>query len=1264
MLPVVSLVKENEEDNLQSSSSSLTESTELDKNFPWTLIEAYFYQNNDPMKQLVNHQIESYNYFVDVQLKNTIEMFNPSIIRPESEYDSQAKDYLLEMELNFLNIQLKPPELLELNGISTPMTPKLARLRNLNYASEMTFDLHIKVIVRKKEDRWEYYLPSHLVKDAPPSMLDLLAFLSHPKYTLQEKYQQFQAYCPNEIVGGLDGLIAGGADEPEPTKWLSYLTQYIHPQIQMKQMTKEQQFFNILHNLKIGTLDIMVKSKLCVMNAEEECEFETGGYFIVKGSEKVVLAQERNAENQILCYHNKNDKHKKIWTAEIKSVPDNKCISPKQLILFISDKTHRYRNAIYVEIPRIKKPIPLFVLFRVFGVLSDKDICKLICSLDDHEMLDKLQDSIQMGAEYLTQESALQYFSSNMNYFQNAGEKYSKKQEYLHQLIKTDIFPHTQNKKEFLGYMTNSLLLRVLRRAKPDDRDAANLLRYESTGVLLNNLLRNYYNKLNKDIIKNVIKEIKVGCWRANQDYLAIINKRNIYKLIKPGSIDFHNALGTGNFGLKSINSNKVGVAQVLNRLGPLSKFSHLRRTSKPIDKNGKLIQPRKLHNTSWGMICPVETPEGHAVGIVKNIAYLTHLTIYSSSVVIYNSLTPFLSMTPPTQGTPIKVLVNGNWLGYVTHPSNNVWEVYRFLKEQKYQGYFSIYTSIVFDVIKKEIRVVNDAGRLCRPVLRVHQGKLLLKPEHLSRLTTGKMGWKDLFFPHALLEYIDAEEQSFSLIASSISEITTQHTHCEIHCDTIFGILAACIPYPDHNQAPRNTYQCAMSKQAIGLYVTNNADRMDTTEYILNNTSRPLVCTRLMDILKLNQIAPGYNINVAIMTHTGFNQEDSLILNQASVDRGMFQASVYHTEKNEEKNQIHGDKQIRGIPPDFRATKGLKKGANFSKLNEEFMIPENTRVENNDVYLAKYVQLKESKSGVAKTNPNAKEYKYENTSKTLHKINEEVFIDRNYQSKNGEGYPIIKVRTRALRKPNIGDKFSSRSGQKGICGLKIPERDMPYTAQGVRADMIINPHCMPSRMTEAQLFEMLMGPILVELGLFGDGTAFQTKDFNVYFLMNLLAEMGKEQHGNHIMYDGKTGKAFECAVFLGTAFYQRLKHMVSEKIHSRATGPNVVYTRQPIDGRSRNGGLRVGEMERDAIIAHGASAFIKDRMYDVSDKYQVVICKSCGQISSYNPKCSIYQCHYCENTTNFSLIKIPYSLKLMKQELECLNISMRFLTE
>ena len=1260
MLPVLEVLKSSPMVQTTTTPTQIPSLLEENEHYAWTLIEAYFYQNKDAMKQLVIHQIESYNYFVDIQLKDTIEMFNPTIIRPESEYSTQAKDYLLEMELNFKNVKISTPEIVELNGVRTPLTPKIARLRNLNYAAELSFDLHIKIIIRKKEENWLFYLPIGL--ETSEFELDkVLCYISDVNRNVEDKKQKLGQYLtefkPEIDISVLSMLSVDKPFSSESEDWLIWLNQHIHPQIQMKQSTTEQILLNVLPNLKIGSLDIMVKSNLCVMKVEEECEFETGGYFIVKGSEKVVLAQERGVENRILCYNNKNDKKKRIWTAEIRSVPDNKCISPKQLILFLSDKTSRYRHAIYVELPRIKKPIPLFVVFRLFGDLSDKEICELICPLSDTEMLDKLVDSIQMGAEYRTQESAYQFMSSNMNYFQHATEKSTKKQDYLLQLIKTDIFPHATNKKEFLGYMTRTLLLRVLRRNKPDDRDSYVNMRLDSTGMLLNNLLRNYYNKLNKDMIKNINKEIKVGCWRSNQDYLNIINQRNIYKLMKPGSIDFHNALGTGNFGLKSTNSNKVGVAQVLNRLGPLSKFSHLRRTSKPIDKNGKLIQPRKLHNTSWGLVCPVETPEGHAVGIVKNISYLAHITIYSSSVVLTSTVQSLVCDKSSDEPSEVSVLVNGNLLGNT--PPKKAWEIYQFLKKQKYAGIFCIYTSIVFDIAKKEIRLSNDAGRLCRPLLRVVNGKLVLQSEHVRKLETGEWNWIDLFFPEAILEYIDAEEQSFSYIATSPAELTNRHTHCEIHCESIFGVLAACVPYPDHNQAPRNTYQCAMSKQAIGMYVTNYPDRMDTTSYVLDTYSRPLVCTRLMNILKLDKIAPGYNINVAIMTHTGFNQEDSLIINQSSVDRGMFQASVYHTEKNEEKNQIHGDKQIRGLPPDFRLTKGLKKGANYSKLNQDFMIPENTKVEKNDVYLASYVQLKESKT----PNPHEKEYKYLNMSKTLNKINEDVYLDRNYQSKNGEGYPIHKVRTRAMRKPGIGDKFSSRSGQKGICGLTLPERDMPFTSEGVRPDILINPHCMPSRMTEALLIEMLLGPILVELGLFGNGSAFQSKDFHVKGLMKMLFEMGKEQHGNHLMYDGKTGRAFECSIFMGIAFYQRLKHMVIEKIHSRSTGPNVVYTRQPIDGRSRNGGLRVGEMERDAIISHGASAFIKDRMYDVSDKYQVSICKKCGSIATYNPKCSIYHCPSCENQTEFSLVKIPYALKLMKQELDCLNVNMRFIT-
>jgi DNA-directed RNA polymerase II subunit RPB2 len=438
-----------------------------------------------------------------------------------------------------------------------------------------------------------------------------------------------------------------------------------------------------------------------------------------------------------------------------------------------------------------------------------------------------------------------------------------------------------------------------------------------------------------------------------------------------------------------------------------------------------------------------------------------------------------------------------------------------------------------------------------------------------------------------------------------------------------------------------------------MGVYVTNYENRMDKTAYVLNYPMRPLVDTRIMNLIQLNKIPSGTQVIVAIMTHTGYNQEDSLLINKASIDRGMALVTVYHTEKDEDKQKINGDEEIR-CKPDSTKTKGMKMG-NYNKVNSKGVIPENTLVENRDIIIAKVTPIKENR------NDHTKVIKYDDQSK-IYKTVEETYIDKNYIDRNGEGYTFAKVRIRATRKPVIGDKFSSRHGQKGTVGNIIPECDMPFTSAGIRPDIIINPHAIPSRMTIGQLKETVLGKVLIELGLFGDGTAFG--EFDVKDICNELIKLGYEANGNELLYNGLTGEQHECSVFMGPVFYQRLKHMVNDKAHSRSIGPMVNLTRQPAEGRSRDGGLRFGEMERDCMVSHGAARFTRGRLYDASDKYSVHICKKCGLIASYNEKMHIHHCRTCDNRTDFSYVEIPYACKLLFQELNTMNIAPRLMTD
>jgi len=815
-----------------SMETAMSTNRNINPELSWKIIESYF--KGQHLSRCIRHQLESYNDFTTTQIQKTIDMFNPVVIHSEQDFDKDSQKYSLELIINFTNFHIYRPQIHENNGATKIMYPQEARMRNFTYASAMTLDLDIKIVHR-----------------------------------CGENLQQCETH------------------------------------------------YKKLSKIHIGKLPIMVKSAICILtqnshlnaNITGECRFDAGGYFIINGSEKTVIAQERAAENRVMCFNIKKNNNKWSWAAEIKSIPDFKCISPKQINVMICSKNNGFGHPIQVQIPRIKQPIPLFILFRALGVNEDEKICSyIILNPKDkkmEKMLYSLKASIIEANEYLTKEAALNYIVSHamytpINMDKEMGER--KKKEFTVNVLENDLFPHCPTETQklyFLGYMTNKLLATSFGWRKTDDRDSYMNKRIDLTGTLLNNLFRNYFNKLVKDMTKQIIREINNGSWRSTENYLNIINRTNIYKIVKSTTIEngIKRALATGDFGVKNSNSNKVGVAQVLNRLTYISSLSHLRRVNTPIDKSGKLIPPRKLHGTGWGYLCPAETPEGAPVGVVKNLSYLAHMTIRSNSKPIYDIVEPRVKpiddLTPLQLYDEVKVLINGAWIGITDKPV----ELYNFLKEKKSDGILNIYTSIIFDCTAKEIRICNDAGRPTRPLLRVKNNNLLIDENISQRIFSGELKWDDFMLNHeipdSIIEYIDPEEQNYSMIAMtqdkllSDSENTFKYnfTHCEIHPSTIFGILASCIPFPEHNQSPRNTYQCAMGKQAMGMYATNFDNRMDKTAYILSYPMRPLVDTRLMNFVKLNLIPSGEMVNVAIMCYSGYNQEDSIIFNQAALE-------------------------------------------------------------------------------------------------------------------------------------------------------------------------------------------------------------------------------------------------------------------------------------------------------------------------------------------------------------------------------------------
>ena len=1145
------------------------------------------YFKNNHLDKLVRHQLESFNYFITYEIQKTIQMFNPLGVSGELEDTNERVDITIQ----FNNFKILRPQIFENNGSSKIMYPNEARLRNFTYSSQMTLDINITYEITKTDD-----------EDSPSQTIN-----------------------------------------------------------------------KTIPNINIGKIPIMLNSCLCSLKhsslnptMHDECGFDTGGYFIINGSEKTVIGQERAAENQVYCFNTKKNT-KWSWMAELRSVPDFKQISPKLINVMMSSKDTENGRTLYVDLPKLRNPVPLFTLFKALGVESDKAICEyILLNIEDNDrkFLRLLKASIVDSNAIQSKEDAFEFIMSQVQFtnYNNQTSNQGRKIAYTREIITTDLFPHCKTDTEklyFLGYMTLRLLKTYLGILTESDRDSYENKRIDTCGVLLNNLFRNNFNKLVKDMQKHIRREISNGSWKTNSEYENIINLTNIYKIVKASTIEngFKRALATGDFGIANSKSNKVGVAQVLNRLTYISTLSHLRRINTPIDKSGKLVPPRKLHNSTWGFICPAETPEGHSVGVVKNLSYLTNITLpsYSESIYAYleDNIIAIDDKHPPSSYyNKVKVIVNGNWCGISEKPI----QLYEELKRKKEQGMINVYTSITFHYSQMEIHICTAGGRLTRPVYRVEGQNTLINDSMMDMIYSGNFEWDDLLTciknSRGIIEYIDPAEQNCTLIAMKANKLDNpRFTHCEIHPSTIFGILASCIPFPEHNQSPRNTYQCAMGKQAMGIYTTNHSMRMDKTAYVLSYPMRPLVDTRVMNFIQLHKIPSGCPVVVAIMSHTGYNQEDSILFNKGSIDRGLFQATLFKTEKDEDK-KLYGDAEIR-CRPDPSKTKGMKFG-NYDKINADGVIGENSIVQDKDIIMAKIVPIKENRNDHTKT------IKYEDFS-IIHRTKEDVYVDKNYLNRNGDGYNLCKVKLRTLRTPNIGDKFSSRHGQKGTIGNIIPEEDMPYTQNGVKPDIIINPHAIPSRMTIAQLKETLLGKALLELGLFGDGTSFE--EFNIKDIRKHLLDVNYECNGNELLYDGLTGKQMETSIFIGPCFYQRLKHMVADKQHSRSIGPMVNLTRQPAEGRSRDGGLRFGEMERDCMISHGASRFTKERVYDVSDSFEAHVCKDCGSFAAFNKKHNIYNCNMCENTTNFAKVHIPYACKLLFQELLTMNIAPRIIT-
>ena len=1053
-------------------------------------------------------------------------------------------------------------------------------------------------------------------------------------------------------------------------------------------------------HIMLTKLPIMLKSNYCILNNKKdekykkhECIFDQGGYFIINGGDKVIIPQEKMADNKVIVLR-KKEQSSYIYTAEIRSSSQSKDYTIHNIVMKL-----KKNGNITVVAPqfRDKTEIPLIVLLKALGLEKDKDICDFItfnseeseyvndiemkyflrnvmdsCYISDTNKKGKDTDYVKISSQADAHHELVRFVR---RIYRNPLSDITDQQiVFLNKILREDFMPHMGKcmieKAYFLCFMANKLISCYLGRVPLDDRDSYINKRLDTAGSLLSQVFRQSLKKL-------VIECGKIFKKKIGNDIAMIYSPPSIITHIKPNIIekDIKSSLLTGNWGGLAIKSRK-GVAQVLKRLSYLDTLSYLRRIKSPTGDStsaNKMIAPRLLHNTQYGYICPVETPDGQPIGLVKHLALSSRITIGSRSQneIIYSYIKDDVILLKDIKSYYFikytTIFLNGTLIGL----SDNGYGLISKLREYRFKNLINKTTGLVYNYQMNEIRINTSEGRFYRPLFVVENNKLNITTEIISNIqnnityatsTSDILKWQELMnkYPY-IIEYIDVEECQNVMIAPSQQHLIlnsekmknpklgnnyVKYTHCEIDPTLSLGVVAINIPLCDHNQSPRNTYQCAQARQAMGIYATNFRNRMITLGYILYYPEKPIVSTRAMKYINSKELPAGQNVIVAIACYSGYNQEDSIVINQSAIDRGLFRSTFYRKYDETITKNPQTSKPEIFMKPNKINTNNMKR-ANYEKINKNGFVEEETRVACDDVI-------------IGKVTPNLitsmTDKPYYDSSKTI-RSNESGIIDKVMNKLyNHEEYEMCKIRVRSERIPMVGDKFSTRHGQKGTIGNVLKHEDMPFTKDGITPDIIINPHAIPSRMTIGQLIECIMGKVGAIEGREMDGTPFNNIDINN--LGNILKSHGFNNDGTEEMYNGMTGKKLESNIFIGPTYYQRLKHMVADKAHSRATGPQQLLTRQPAEGRSRDGGFRFGEMERDCMIAYGASHFLKERLYDCSDAYEIYVCDKCGSFARKVRNKEYIKCSYCKNSSEISIVKIPYAFKLLLQELMAMGIT------
>jgi DNA-directed RNA polymerase II subunit RPB2 len=1313
-------------------------------NLPWSIIEKYFSHDE---QVLVKHHISSYDLFMR-------EGF-PKILRDENPLSLEFKDAESERQ-NIRSAKILYTCKLFLGGKDGTL---------IYYGKPIIYDNTNDEDAPIEEADFKHYMYPNEARlrnmtYATTVRVDVLVEMSHPN----------PEYIDEDTTG----------DKPKTVS---------------KSFT--------IPRVYLGRFPIMVQSNLCILKGVApqarfymgECRNDHGGYFIIDGKEKVIISQEKFADNLINIRvmggddeDAKNSGEVFTHSADIRNISEDpsKPVRTMSVRIVAQTPSHTHGN-IVVMIPNVRSPVPLFIVMRALGIESDKEIIEhCVYDLDANSSLtDMFVPSVHDAGRIFTQRQALEFIGMLTKLGNNVNTDKEKTINCAHEILSDYMLPQVgelnyKHKAYMLGYIVNKLIRVAAKIDLPTDRDSFRNKRVEVSGTLLYDLFREYY----KIQIKNIRQSIDTTYYYEKTDkyqgenFTDLVSLSNYQMHFKENDLEkgVRRAF-KGNWG-STAHTKRIGVVQDLNRLSYNSFISHLRKINLEMAAGANLIKPRLLHSSQWGMIDPVDVPDGANTGLHKHLSMTTHITAGCSAQPMIEWLRDrgnirFIDECAPRQLFYMtKILVNGTLWGATDTPV----ELINTFKFHRRIALIPVFISIRWHISSNEIHIFTDAGRLCRPLFYTDRDIVVGgsagehgagKPSYSRMLKDGgdtKWSWESLvsgtadkgdniqfnyenynFYTvqelygdggaaekeavegglesetqkmmaklrdnKAIVEFLDQSETESALIGMSLpdsassetrkqhkaaaanakairdedlAELKNMYTHYEIHPSLILGVMGNQISFVENNQFPRDAFGCGQAKQTASLYHTNFFSRIDKMSMVINNGQTPIVKSRYLEYINNEEHPNGENAIVAIMCYNGYNVEDSILFNEGAIKRGLFNITYYNMyEDCEESSPVPAIPGVHTNHTNTRfsdmknvaAPRGINSDHDYQHLDAHGIIRENVELNDRMVVIGKTRCADDAPDDIY-------------ASPVVAKKGQLGYVDRTYMTEGMQGKRIAKVRVREHRYPAVGDKFCSRCGQKGTVGLIIPERDMPFTADGIRPDIIINPHAIPSRMTVGQLIETIMGKACVITGAFGDCTAFVNQGPRHKIFGDILAKNNLHPSGTEILYSGMSGEQIEADIFMGPTYYMRLKQMVKDKINYRRTGPYTELTRQPVQGRANDGGLRVGEMERDSIVSHGTAHFLKESMTTRSEQssYFVAICNTTGMIAIYNKTQDLFMSPLADgpikyagnmqelksakvvNITrhgrSFSVVQIPYALKLLIQELQVMNVQMRIITD